>query len=182
VALAPTLYDFDIQLSHVERSLDLRLAFKVARHPSESMERLWLRVLARCLFHQERIAFGPGLSEPDEPDLLADDLRGERVLWVRVGRPEPERIQREADRAPRARVAVLFDSPARLEAFVAEARERRLGRLGRVELAAPDPVLLRWLAGVDERRTRMTLTAVGDHLYAERSGASVDGPMSSAKL
>jgi uncharacterized protein YaeQ len=182
VALAPTLYDFDIQLAHVDRGIEQRLQLKVARHPSESLERLWLRVLACCLFHEERIAFGPGLSEPDEPDLYADDLRGERVLWIRVGRPEAERLQREADRAPHARVAVLFDSPARLEAFVAEAAEKRLGRLGRVELCAPDPALLRWLAGVDDRRTRLTLTAVGDHLYVERGGASADGPLAIGKV
>ena len=182
MALAPTLYDFDVHLAHVDRGLDARLAIKAARHPSESMERLWLRVLAWCLFHQERIAFGPGLSDPDEPDLLAEDLTGERVLWVRVGRPDPERLQREADRAHRAHVAVLFDSPARLAAFCGEAREKRLPRLGRVELAAVDPALLRQLAAAEDRRSRFSLTVVGDHLYVERGGATFDGPLTRENL
>lgn len=182
MALPSVPYHFEIELSHVERELHQRISTKVARHPSESLERLWLRVLAYCLFHQERIAFGPGLSEPDVPDLFADDLTGEKVLWIRVGRPDPERLQREADRAPRAQVAVIFDAPARLEAFLAEAREKRLGRLGRVELLAVDPALLRALAAEDERRVRITLTAVGDHLYVTRGGDSLDGALSRGNL
>jgi len=177
VALPSIPYTFDVELSHVERDLHLRLSTKVARHPSESLERLWLRLLAYCLFHQERIAFGPGLSDPEIPDLFADDLTGQKVLWVRVGRPDPERLQREADRAPRAQVAVLFDSPARLLAFVAEAREKRLQRLGKAELLAVDPAVLRALSAEDERRVRLSLTCVGDHLYVERGGASVDGAL-----
>jgi uncharacterized protein YaeQ len=182
LALPPTLYDFDVHLAHVDRSIEARLQVKVARHPSESMERLWLRVLAWCLFHREGIAFGPGLSDPEEPDLLAQDLAGERVLWVRVGRPDPERLQREADRAPRARVAALFESPARLEAFGEGARAKRLARLERAELVAVDPALLRWLAASEERRSRLSLTVVGDHLYVDRSGASFDGPLSRLNL
>jgi uncharacterized protein YaeQ len=182
VALPSVPYHFEIELSHVDRDLHLRLSLKVARHPSESLERLWLRVLAFCLFHEERIAFGPGLSEPDEPDLFADGLTGEKVLWVRVGRPDPVKLQREADRARRARVAVLFEAPARLEAFVAEARERRLPRLGRAELVAVDPALLRALAAADERRTRVLVTCAGDHLYVERGGTSRDGPLTTARI
>lgn len=182
MALQSVLYDFEVELSHVERDLHLRVSAKVARHPSESLERLWLRVLAWCLFHQERIAFGPGLSEPDEPDLFADDLTGEKRLWIRVGRPDPERFQREADRASRAQVAALFDAPARLEAFLAEAREKKLSRLGRAELLAVDPALLRALAARDERRVRITLTSVGDHLYVGRGDEALDGPLTRGNL
>lgn len=177
MALQAVLYDFEIELNHVDRDLHLRVAAKVARHPSESAERLWLRVLAHCLFYRERIAHGRGLSDPDEPDLYADDLTGRKELWIRVGRPDPERLQREADRVRGAAVAVLFDSPARLASFCAEAREKRLARLGAVELLAVDPRLLASLAGDGERRCRLSLTAVGDHLYVERGGASLDGPL-----
>lgn len=182
MALQPTLHDFDIQLSHVDRGLDLRLLVKAARHPSESLERLWLRVLAWCLHHREGIAFGPGVSEPEEPDLTALDLTGERVLWVRVGRPDPARLQREADRAPRAHVGVLFDSPARMQAFVEEARGLGLARLGRVELCAVEPSLLGWLAGEEARRTKLSVTVVSDHLYLERGGETADCPISRANL
>jgi len=182
MALQPTLHDFDIQLSHVDRGLDLRLQLKAARHPSESLERLWLRVLAYCLLHREGIAFGPGISEPEEPDLTAQDLTGQRVLWARVGRPEPARLQREADRNARAHVAAFFDSPARLAAFEEEARAQSLTRLGKVELMAVAPGLLAWLAAVEQRRAKLSVTVVSDHLYLERGGETADCPIVRANL
>lgn len=177
VALAPTLYDFDVTLSHVDAGVDAHFTVKAARHPSESLDRLWLRVLAYCWKWREGIAFGPGLCDPDAPDLLARDLTGEEALWIRVGKPAPERVQREADRHPRAQVAVLFESPERLEAFLTAAREARLARLSRVELAAVDGRLLAALAEADERRVRIAVTIVGDHLYLDRAGSTLDGPL-----
>jgi uncharacterized protein YaeQ len=178
VALPATLHDFQIELSHVDAGETRRVSLRAARHPSESMERLWLRVLAHCWLWRERIEQGPGLSDPDAPDLLATDYTGAITLWVRVGRPDPVRLQQEADRNSRAEVAVLFDSPRRMEAFVEEARGAGLARLGRVALAAVDPALLATLAANEERRTRMSLTIVGDHLYVERDGRTFDGPLS----
>jgi len=104
------------------------------------------------------------------------------VLRVRVGRPEPARVQREADRSPRARVAVLFESPRRMEAFLDEARAAGLSRLGRVELAAVEPALLAALAAVEERRSRLALTVAGGHLYLELRGRTFDGPLHRARL
>ncbi len=177
MALAPTLYDFDVTLSHVDRGIDARLQVKTARHPSESMERVWLRVLAFCCLREERLAFGPGLCDPDAPDLLAEDLTGRRTLLVRVGRQDPARIQRESDRAGDARVALFLDSAARLAAFREEAAAAGLSRLGEVELYAPDAALLRWLASREERRQKLSLTVVGDHLYVDLGGETADGPL-----
>lgn len=175
LALPATLHDFQIELAHVDAGENRRVSLRVARHPSESMERLWLRVLAQCWQWREGIEQGPGLSDPDAPDVLARDLTGEVRLWIRVGRPDAVRVQQEADRNRRADVAVLFDSPRRMEAFVEEAAG--LPRLGRVAFAAVDPAFLAELAKTEDRRTRLSLTIVGDHLYAERDGRSFDGPL-----
>ena len=177
LALPATLHDFQIELANVDAGANLRISLRAARHPSESMERLWLRVLAQCWQWREGIEQGPGLSDPDAPDVLARDLTGEIRLWIRVGRPEATRVQQEADRNRLADVAVLFDSPRRMEAFVEEARAAGLERLGRVALAAVDPPVLQALAGSEERRARISLTIVGDHLYVERDGRSFDGPL-----
>ena len=177
MALPPTLHDFEIALSHVDRGLDLKLSVRTARHPSETMERVWLRVLAYCLFHEERLAFGPGLGEPEAPDLLADDLTGRMTRWVRVGKADPAKVQRAANQNADAKVAVLFESPAKLEAFLAEARAAGLSRLGEVELLAADPDLLAALGALDGRRAKLSLTLVGDHAYLDVGGTVCDGPL-----
>lgn len=177
MALPSTLHHFDLDLVDADRGVERRLAVKVARHPSESPARLWLRVLAFALFWREGIAFGPGLCDADEPDLSARDAAGEEVLRVRVGRPEAARVQREADRSPRARVAVLFESPRQMAGFLEEARSAGLARLGRVELLAVEPALIEALASAEERRVRLSLTISGDHLYLDAGGRALDGPL-----
>jgi len=177
MALPTTLHDFEISLSHVDRGLDAKLAVRTARHPSETMERVWLRVLAWCLFHEERLAFGPGLGEAEAPDLVATDLTGRLTRWIRVGKADPAKVQRAADQNSGARISVLFESPAKLEAFLAEARSAGLSRLGEVELLAADPDLLATLGAIDGRRAKLTLTLVGDHAYFEVGGSVCDGPL-----
>ena len=177
MALPATLHHFEITLNHVDRRLEQALVFKAARHPSETLERLWLRALAYCWQWEERIAFGPGLSEPDAPDLEVRDYTGQLTRWIRVGKPQAAKVQRAIDQHPGAKVSVLVDAPDRLEAFLAEAREEKLARIARAELAAVDPQLLAQLARHDDRRARLTLTWVGDHVYVDRDGDTFDGPI-----
>ena len=93
---------------------------------------------------EDGITFGPGLCEPDEPDAFVASPRGGFSLLVRVGKPEAERIDREVSRNSGARVAVLFESPRRMEAFLEEARSSGLTRAGfsaerNMTSAAPSP-------------------------------------------
>ena len=183
MTLVPTLYDFQVALSHVDRSIDQpQLVIKLARHPSETMQRAWLRVFAFCWLWEERLAFGKGLSEPDAPDLECRDYTGLVTRWVRVGKPDPLKVQRAVDQNPHAKVSVFFDSTQRLEAFLAEAREAKAARVAKAELVAVDAELLRSLSQFDSRRIKLSLTFSGDHAYVECEGQSFDGPLTRASL
>jgi uncharacterized protein YaeQ len=182
VALPSALYDFQIDLRNVDRSIEQPLQLKVARHPSETLERVWLRVLAHCALWDERLTFGPGLSEPDAADALSTDYTGQVTRWIRVGRADPERIQKVLDRNPHAGVALFFESPARMQEFAEAARLAELRRAERLELWAVDPELLAALCAKDARRSKLTLTLVGDHAYVDREGTTVDGPLERARL
>jgi uncharacterized protein YaeQ len=178
MTLVPTLYDFQVALSHVDRSIDQpTLVIKLARHPSETMQRAWLRVLGFCWLWEERLAFGKGLAEPDSPDIECRDYTGLVTRWVRVGKADPLKIQRAVDQNPHAKVAVVFESAQRMEAFLAEAREAKATRVSRAELVAVDADLLRELSQFDSRRIKLSVTFVGDHAYVECEGQSFDGPI-----
>jgi uncharacterized protein YaeQ len=176
MALAPTLYEFTVELHQIDRGVEQTFSVRLARHPSETLERLWLRLLAYCWQWREGIAFGPGISDPELPDILATDLTGEIVLWIRVGKVDPVKLRRERDRHPRAEVVVLFDSPDRLEKF-REDLAAEGGDLERIQSAAVTPEFLVSLCDWDERRTKLSLTLVGDHVYVEHDGMPLDGPL-----
>jgi len=178
MALPSILHHFDVRLSHVDRGADVELSIKAARHPSETGERLWLRLLAYLWQWEETIAFGPGISDPDEPDVVALGADGStRTLICRVGRPELARIEKDVARGGGARVAVLFDSPRRLEAFLEEARAGRPERVAKAELAAVPEELIRALRERDDRRQKLGLTIADDHLYLEIGGETLDGAL-----
>lgn len=177
MALPSTLHHFDLRFSQADHGVEGEVALKVARHPSETMERLWLRVLAYAWKWREGITFGPGLCDPDAPDLLAVAPGGRSSLLVRVGRPEPARVERDVNQNAGAEVAVLFDGPRRLAAFLAEAHEHGLERAAAADLAAVDVALLSGLAGMDARRMKVVVTLVADHLYLEVNGDTLDGPL-----
>jgi uncharacterized protein YaeQ len=182
MALPSILYDFQVELHHVDRGLEQQLHVKAARHPSETLERLWLRALAFCWCWEDRLSFGAGLSEPDSPDLLATDYAGNVTHWVRVGKMDVEKAQRILDRNSGAKVTLVFEAPRRMAEFVDDARAGGLTRASRLELAAVDPGLLRSLASDESRRAKLSLTIVGDHLYVDRGGETLDGPLERTRL
>lgn len=177
MALPSTLHRFDLRIVHAEAGREDAVVLSVARHPSETLERLWLRVLAAGWLWQDGLVFGPGLSEPDAPDLLVPGLDGRLALLARVGRPDPGRVERDVNANRGARVAVLFESPRRMAAFVEEADASGLSRLAGVELAAADPELVAALAAHDGRRVKCALTFVEGHVYAEVDGQALDAAL-----
>ena len=92
------------------------------------------------------------------------------------------KLEREADRNGRARIAAVFDAPERLDAFVTAARAAGVKRLAGAELVAVDAALLKALADVEERRTKASVTIVGDHVYVQRGEKAFDGPLTRRSL
>ena len=177
MALTAILYDFQIALSNVDRKVEQQLSFKLARHPSELMERAWLKVMAYCWLWEERLTFGPGLSDPDAPDLETRDYTNVVTRWVRVGKGDPAKIQKAVDQNANGKVNVLFESEERQAAFLAEGAAAKLNRLAKAEFAALDNTFLRELASLEERRHKLTVTLSGDHFYVDTGNNTLDGPL-----
>ena len=94
MSLKPTIYKMTIDLCDLERSKYETLNLTVAQHPSESVERMMVRVLAYCIDAHEQLTFTKGISAPDEPDLWQHTLDGQICLWVEVGEPSFDRIKK----------------------------------------------------------------------------------------
>jgi uncharacterized protein YaeQ len=111
MALKPTIYKFDIALADMDRDLYESLSLTVAQHPSETPERMLVRVLARCLYHHDELSFTRGLSENDEPDLWQKSLDGRIERWIEVGEPSAERLKKAGRQAEDVAV-IAFNTKA----------------------------------------------------------------------
>jgi uncharacterized protein YaeQ len=109
MALKSTIYKADLQISDMDRHYYANHALTIARHPSETDERMMMRVLAFAIHAHEYLSFGKGLSADDEPDLWQKDLTGAIDLWIEVGQPDDRSILKACGRA--AKVVVYAYSP-----------------------------------------------------------------------
>ena len=105
MALKSTIFKVELQIADLDRNYYQNHALTVARHPSETDERMMARVLAFALYADSALSFGKGLSSEDEPDLWRKDLTGAIEVWIEVGLPDERRIRRACGRA--RQVAVL---------------------------------------------------------------------------
>lgn len=101
MALKATIFKVDLQIADMDRNYYHDHALTLARHPSETDERMMVRVLAFALNAGEDLSFGKGLSADDEPDLWQKDLTGVIRLWVEVGLPDEKSVRKACGRADR---------------------------------------------------------------------------------
>jgi len=99
MATKATIFKVDLQIADMDRNYYQTHALTIARHPSETDERMMVRVLAFARHAHESLAFSKGLSTEDEPDLWQKDLTGDIELWIDLGQPEEKRIRRACGRA-----------------------------------------------------------------------------------
>jgi len=109
--LPATIYRVSIQLSDVDRNLYQKLQTTVARHPSETPERLVARVLAYAVRFDPELAFTKGICAGDEPDLWTKGPDGRVTTWIEVGQPDPERLLKASRHAQQ--VILFAYGPAR---------------------------------------------------------------------
>ena len=171
MALGDTIYVFDIELANSDRGVYQSLNLRIARHPSETAERMLTRVLAYCLEYTEGIALTNGISDPDAPAIAVRDLTGALLVWIDVGAPEAPRLHRASKAAQRVAVYTHKDA-AQLAARLAG---ERIHRLDALELYAMDFEWLSNLAVRLQRRTTFSLTVSEQHLYLSLGEETLSG-------
>ena len=113
MALKSTIYKATLSIADIDHGHYADHALTLARHPSETDERMMVRLLALALNAHElqdtcggdgTLAFGAGLSDPDDPDLWLKDFTGQTRLWVEVGQPEDKPLTKACQKADAVRV------------------------------------------------------------------------------
>lgn len=101
MALRATIYKVELQVNDLDRQVFEQHSLALACHPSETTERMMVRLLAFVLNTGEGLSFGRGLSSDDEATLWQHDLSGALRLWIEVGLPDERLLRKASGRADR---------------------------------------------------------------------------------
>ncbi len=99
MALKATIYKAALNIADMDRQYYASHALTLACHPSETEERLMVRLLAFALYASDNLQFTRGISTDDEPDLWDKDLTDAITHWIEVGVPDESRIRKACNRA-----------------------------------------------------------------------------------
>jgi uncharacterized protein YaeQ len=99
MAIKATVFKAALQISDMDRHYYAEHALTLARHPSETDERMMVRLLAFALYADDALVFGNGMSSGEEPDLWQKDLTGAIERWIEVGLPDERAIRKASGRA-----------------------------------------------------------------------------------
>jgi uncharacterized protein YaeQ len=168
LARGATIFQFEIELSDVDRGVYETLSFAAAQHPSESPPYLVARVLAYALEFKEGLTFTSGLSASDEPALWVRDLTGQLHDWIEVGTPDGTRLHKASKAASRVAVYCHKDTRGWLRAL---AKERVHGSAD-IELFAFPPRPISDLADAVVRRNSWSLSRIDGTLYVDVESVS----------
>jgi uncharacterized protein YaeQ len=177
MALKSTIYKAVLQVSDIDRGHFGEHALTIARHPSETDERMMVRLLAFALHAGdpgETPQFCKGLSDEDEPDLWQKDLTGAIQLWIDVGQPDERRLRKACGRAGQVFVYCYGRQGASIWWKQIEDKLERLRNITVINLpAGVGPAL----AGLAERNMRLQCTIQEGHVWMSNSAETVQAEL-----
>jgi uncharacterized protein YaeQ len=174
MALKSTVFKAQLQIADMDRALYADHALTLARHPSETDERMMMRLLAFALAvpadtDHGALEFTAGLSDADAPDLWQKDLTGALVQWVEVGHPDDRRLAKACGRADRVRIwAYSHSTPIWWSGI-----EGKVARLANLEVWRIDPAQSQALSQLAERSMQLQVTVQEGHLWVGNGRESV---------
>ena len=170
MALKSTIYKISLQLADMDRNYYADHALTIARHPSETDERMMMRVLAFALHADDALALGKGLSDDDEPDLWRRDLTGAIEQWIEVGLPDDRRLIRAAGRAGEV-VVLAYGSTVPVWWKNIAGKLERVKKLKVFQVSADTGAQL---AALVERTMQLTITIQEGHIMVSNGSQVVE--------
>jgi uncharacterized protein YaeQ len=170
MAQKSTIFKVELAVADIDRGYYRDHTLTIARHPSETDERMMVRLLAFALHADEGLAFGRGLSTDDEPDLWRRDLTGAIERWIDVGLPDERDVRKACGRA--REVYVLAYGGRAAELWWQGARDK-LERQDQLVVSEVPIEASRALAQMAGRSMRLQVTIQEGHAFVADGATSV---------
>jgi uncharacterized protein YaeQ len=175
LALKATIYKAQLQIADMDRQVYGDHVLTLAQHPSETEERLLMRLLAFALNVPAdndggALQFARGLSDSDEPDLWQHDLSGQLLHWIEVGQPDDRRLAKACGRAGRVSIYCYGSAAAIWWAGI----ETKLTRLRNLTVWQIPTEQAQALAALAQRTMQWQLTIQDGHVWVSTDSTSVE--------
>lgn len=162
MATNATIYKAVLQISDLDRHYFQDHTLTLARHPSETEERLMMRVLAFALHADDVLAFGRGVGTEDEPALWQRDATGAIDLWIEIGQPDEKTIRQACGRSKQ--VVIYVYGPRGAEAWW-ENQRASLDRLKNLVVTLIPMEGIRTLANMAKPSMHLQWTIQDGHIW-----------------
>ena len=170
MALKSTIFKAELSVADIDRGYYRDHALTIARHPSETDERMMVRLLAFALHADDALTFGRGLSAEDEPDMWRRNLTGAIDQWIDVGLPDEREVRKACGRA--REVYVLAYGGRAVDMWWQGVRGK-LERQYRLAVTEVPVEASRALAQLADRSMRLQFTIEDGHVFVADGATSV---------
>lgn len=165
MALSATIYKASLTIADNDRAYYATHAVTVARHPSETNERMMLRLITYALFvtgeGADQLSFSRGLSDADEPELWRRDLTGSIEQWIDLGLPDERRLAKACGRATQ----VIVVAYGRGVSVWWQGVKNKLSRLRNLSLYCVSPEASQQLATLSERNMQLNINIQDGNIW-----------------
>jgi len=162
MALSSTIFRVSLQISDMDRSYYAEHLLTLARHPSETDERMMVRLLAFALHADEQLSFTKGLSTEEEPDLWKMSLTNEIELWIEVGLPDERRLRKACSRAEQV---FLYSYGGRGADLWWQRNSEKLQRFGNLNVIELPEVACKEMTGLVQRNMQLQCTVQDGEIW-----------------
>ncbi|RXZ43785.1 YaeQ family protein [Crenobacter cavernae] len=170
MALSATIYKANLSISDMDRGYYAEHGLTIAQHPSETLERMMLRVAAFALHASETLAFTKGLSADDEPELWQKNYSDEIELWIDLGEPDEKRVRKACGRADQV---WLYCYGGRAAEIWWQGLKGKTGRFANLNVINIAPATLAELVALVERSMQLTATIQDGQMWLSSGEQSV---------
>ncbi|WP_018606997.1 YaeQ family protein [Uliginosibacterium gangwonense] len=160
MALRSTVFKAELGIADLDRHYYADHSLTLARHPSETDERMMVRMLAFILNASESLEFGRGISSDDEPALWDRDLTGQVRTWIEVGQPDERLLRRACGRADKV---IVYAYGRGLDQWWLQ-NAKGLGRQDKLSVWRLSPEDCSAMAALAERGMRLQCTVQEGHV------------------
>jgi uncharacterized protein YaeQ len=161
MAVKATIHKAEMIISDMDRGYYHTHALTLAQHPSETLERLMLRLVVFALHANEQLGFTRGLFAVDEPELWQKNDTGDIELWIDLGEPDERRLRQACSRARQ----VCLYTYGRGSDIWWQGMQKKITRLKNLRVLRIAPTTLVELAKLHQRTMQLQATVQDNQLW-----------------